>query len=420
MSIQQIQSKGIFHGLPVYPREQSGLTAIITGANGISGHYMLRVLSEDPKRWKRIICLSRRPPLIPGGLPENAEHIPCDFLASPQEIADVLKKHSAEADHVFFFSYIQPVPKEGAGLWSNARELCDINSKLLDNFLQALQLAAITPKRFMLQTGAKNYGGHLGPTKLPQEETDPRVELEPNFYYPQEDLLWKYCEETGVGWSVHMPGPIVGAVPDAAMNCAFPLAVYAAVCKQLGKPFEFPGDISSWQMPQSMSAAQMNAYQEEWACLLGPPNQKYNTCDDSAFTWEQCWPKIARWYGIESKGPQDGEKYDEFETRFVPRGYGPKGITRRKFSTVAWAKKPEVQQAWSELVREHGLTQELKDIDRVFGFLDGTLCRPAPLLFSMDKSRKLGWHGFVDSSEAMLDVFRDFAKLQMIPPVPMV
>lgn len=38
----------------------------------------------------------------------------------------------------------------------------------------------------------------------------------------------------------------------------------------------------------------------------------------------------------------------------------------------------------------------------------------------MDKSRKLGWHGFVDSSEAMLNVFQDFAKLKMVPPIPMV
>lgn len=38
----------------------------------------------------------------------------------------------------------------------------------------------------------------------------------------------------------------------------------------------------------------------------------------------------------------------------------------------------------------------------------------------MDKSRKLGWHGFVDSSEAMLEVFQDLAKLKMIPPVPLI
>lgn len=39
---------------------------------------------------------------------------------------------------------------------------------------------------------------------------------------------------------------------------------------------------------------------------------------------------------------------------------------------------------------------------------------------SMDKCRKLGWHGMVDSSEAILDVFEDLAKLKMIPPVPKV
>ena len=37
-----------------------------------------------------------------------------------------------------------------------------------------------------------------------------------------------------------------------------------------------------------------------------------------------------------------------------------------------------------------------------------------------DKSRKLGWHGFVDSSESFLEVFDDLAKLKMIPPVPKV
>lgn len=39
---------------------------------------------------------------------------------------------------------------------------------------------------------------------------------------------------------------------------------------------------------------------------------------------------------------------------------------------------------------------------------------------SSDKARKLGWHGFVDSSESFLEVFEDLAKLKMIPPVPKV
>ena len=45
---QTVQSRGIYHGLPVYDASLKGLTAIITGANGISGYYMLRVLAQDP------------------------------------------------------------------------------------------------------------------------------------------------------------------------------------------------------------------------------------------------------------------------------------------------------------------------------------------------------------------------------------
>ncbi|KAK3066566.1 hypothetical protein LTR53_017034 [Teratosphaeriaceae sp. CCFEE 6253] len=419
MAIQQVQSTGIYHGLPVFSSEYSGLTAIITGANGISGAYMLKVLSKDPKRWKKIYCLSRRPPLVEGGLPDHAEHIPLDFLKEPEDIGSVLKEHKVTADHVFFFSYIQPPPKAGSGgIWSDADELVRVNSSLLSNFLEGMKIAGITPRRFMLQTGAKNYGVHLGPTKLPQEETDPRVTLEPNFYYP-EDLVSKYCKDTGCGWNLCMPGPILGGVPDAAMNAAFPLAVYCAVSKKLGQPLEFPGDIASWQMNQSMSSSMMNAYMEEWAVLLGPANQKYNTCDSSAFAWESTWPRIAGWYGLESKGPQDGDSYVENETPHNPRGYGQKGVTRRKFRLADWAKRDEVKKAWAELAEENGLTQkELLDVDRVFGFTDGTLCRPAPLSFSMDKSRKHGWHGFVDSTESLLEVFKDLARIKMIPPVP--
>ena len=379
MSVQQVHSQGIFHGLPVYPSETSGLTAIITGANGISGYYMLRVLAKDPKRWSKIYCLSRRPPLIAGGLPSNAEHIALDFFKEPKDIAATLRDAGiSHVDHVFFYSYIQPPPKEGQGLWSDVDELVRLNSLLLDNFLSALTLANLKPLRFMLQTGAKNYGVHLGPVKQPQEEADPRVELEPNFYYPQEDSLFKFSAANKSGWNVGMPGAILGAVPDAAMNLCFPLAVYAAVCRHLKQPLQFPGDIAAWQIGSCMSSAMMNAYMEEWMVLSGPPNQRYNVCDDSAFAWESFWPRLAGWYGLESRGPVDGP-YTEVQTRFAPRKYGGKGTVRRSFSLAEWAKKEEVQKAWRELADEGGLPQkELVEPDRVFGFADGSLSRGAP------------------------------------------
>lgn len=258
MGVQQVQTVDIYHGLPVYPDDLKGLTAIITGANGISGHHMLRVLSQSSSRWRKIYCLSRRPPYIPGGLPPNAEHVALDFLQRPEEIAAILEEKGVRADYVFFFAYLQPPPKAGGTLWSDAGEMCRVNSLLLDNFLGALKIASIKPKRFMLQTGAKNYGIHLGLTKVPLEESDPRVELEPNFYYPQEDSLYRYCHEEGVGWNILMPCAILGAVPDAAMNIAFPLAVYAAVCSELKRPLEWPSDINAWQTYSSQSSAMMN------------------------------------------------------------------------------------------------------------------------------------------------------------------
>ena len=87
-STHTIESNDIYHGLPTF--DEQGLTAIVTGANGVSGSYMLKVLSAHPQRWKKIYALSRRPPF--GDLPSNVEHVPLDFLKSPDQISATLKE----------------------------------------------------------------------------------------------------------------------------------------------------------------------------------------------------------------------------------------------------------------------------------------------------------------------------------------
>ena len=91
-----VQSKGIFHGLPTYPSSLSNLTAIVTGANGISGYHMVRVLAAAPERWSKIYCLSRRPPpknfyTDLGEGSERVEHVSVDFLGDIEGIKDALK-----------------------------------------------------------------------------------------------------------------------------------------------------------------------------------------------------------------------------------------------------------------------------------------------------------------------------------------
>lgn len=95
---QQVQSKGYLHGLPVYPdsSEFKGLTAIVTGANGISGYHMVKVLAASPERWSKVYCLSRRPPpdyffRELGDGAARVEHVEADFLSDPSDIGKSLR-----------------------------------------------------------------------------------------------------------------------------------------------------------------------------------------------------------------------------------------------------------------------------------------------------------------------------------------
>ena len=176
----------------------------------------------------------------------------------------------------------------------------------------------------MLQTGAKHYGIHLGPTVPPLHESDARVLLEPNFYYPQEDMLFEYSKDTGVEWNVVRPSSILGAVKDAAMNVVYPLGVFAAVQAHLGRPIVYPGSLESFTSVQDLSSAMMNGYLEEWAVLTpAARNEAFNACDDSKFTYGKFWPTLARWYGVEYKLPDGDVSYRTIQTPYEPppRGY---------------------------------------------------------------------------------------------------
>ena len=59
--------------------------------------------------------------------------------------------------------------------WSDADALAKVNADLISNFIEGLKFANLTPKRFLLQTGAKQYGFHIGPATSPSFESDPSM-----------------------------------------------------------------------------------------------------------------------------------------------------------------------------------------------------------------------------------------------------
>lgn len=87
---QRITSSGIFHGLPEYDGSETKHSALIAGANGITGAHVVKVLNEHPDRWNNVYALSRKEPAHP--LEGNVKYLTIDLLNSPSAIASQLKE----------------------------------------------------------------------------------------------------------------------------------------------------------------------------------------------------------------------------------------------------------------------------------------------------------------------------------------
>ncbi|KAL4974924.1 hypothetical protein BDW66DRAFT_152384 [Aspergillus desertorum] len=369
-----VKSHGPFQGLPTYPEtpEFSNLSA-----GGDRCKWSIRLPYAPPSNFFTDL----------GDGASRVEHVPVDFLSETAEIAGRLREnilrvyahglqivaltaYIVDRDYVLFFSYMQPQQDGNVlGMWSDAEALTKINTTLLNNFLGALQQTNLQPRRFLLQTGAKQCGFHIGPATNPSFETDPRVPLESNFYYPQEDALPSYCAATGVGWNVIRPSYIIGAVRDGALNNMIGLAIYASL-----------GDREFCQ-----STALLNAYFEEWAVLTpDAENQAFNIQDGLPFT------------------------------------YGPTGVTRSTFSFQEWSGLSSVQTAWQELREKHELaldpfTPQYRT--QIFGMTDSAIIGGWALSLSMRKARRMGFLGTVGSFESARIAIGDLARLKLVPPV---
>ncbi|KAK4544509.1 hypothetical protein LTR36_004081 [Oleoguttula mirabilis] len=418
---QTVLSHGIFHGLPDLSDAPTGLTAIVTGANGISGAHMIRVLSQTPARWTKIYALSRRPPS--GKWPEQVEHIPLDFLKSPDDIASVLKDRNITGPvYVFWFAYILVTDDSGALQWGDQR-LIDQNNLILTNFLEALPRASLTPTRIFLQYGQKWYGVHLGATSVPDSEDDARLNPETGgLYYTQHDLLTTFCGKHSISWNAALPSFVIGAALDSSQSLLYPILMYASVQKHLGRKLEYPSDVNAWLAPLSLSNAVLDSHMYEWS-VLSPQtaNQMFNASDDCAFTWGKFWPKLAAYFDMPYTGPETGSDV-EYKEKSMPGSPPPHGmggeasVMRYRFSFVEWAKQAENVNAWKELAQRHALRDgEWKDIGSIFGRADFALLRPYPSLMSTAKAKKHGWFGFVDSSESILSVADEFVAMKTIP-----
>ncbi|KAH6695610.1 hypothetical protein F5X68DRAFT_198644 [Plectosphaerella plurivora] len=427
-----LRRSGIYRNLPTFDPSIKNLTAVVCGATGISGFHAVRALLDSPDRWSTIYTVSRKPlsdaqlAFIPKDLHRRIKHVAVDFSASHESLADTLRDSIPSVDYLFYYTYIQPPLESGESAMDPAvaQKLVDANVPVLGAFLGALETAELAPKRFLLQTGGKNYGAHMGRARTPLVESDPQPRhLGPNFYYNLEDLVKSFCERhPGTGWNVIRPMGIVGSAESTWMNIFYSFGLYAAVQAHMGQPLKFGGDFASWLHETDHSTARLTGYLSEWAVLEDScANEDFNAHDGGAISWERFFHELARWFGASGVVPPSEDDAEYRETlklpggEKAPLGYGPPVRMRATYKLAEWAERKEVQTAWEEIRKESKSLKPEAEIGPEVA--NGDYAYLSCGNVSMSKARRYGFSGFVDTLESVFEEYREMESFGLLPPM---
>lgn len=357
---------------------------LIAGATGLIGRAALTHFVS--KRDWRAIAISRRVPEDTRGV----EHLPLDLRDA--SACREHRSHLSEVTHLIFAA-VSEQPGLVSG-WRD-RQLMQTNLAMLQNLLDPLSEAAEGLRHVTLLQGAKAYGAHAGcRPPLPAREDAERSEHD-NFYWLQEDYLRALAQSRGFTWTIFRPQVVVGTAWGSAMNPLLPLAIYAVLRQEEGKPFGYPG--GELQIGEIVDATLL-AEAFEWAAASDKArNQTFNVTNGDVFAWREAWPALADCFGV-AVGPNEPMSLAEY-------------IPARR---ALWAKIAD-----RERLRPIGLMELLGESHH---YIDLLLRRGAdkiqrPMLLSTIKLRRAGFAGCRDSEEVVRRCIAELRSQRLIPPL---
>ena len=352
-------------------------TALVAGITGIGGNHVARELLANG--WE-VIGLSRRPPR---DLPA-VRHVAADLL-DPAALAAALA--GIAPTHVFFTTWMRQ---------DSETENIRVNAALVRNLLSVLSHKK-SVRHVALVTGLKHY---LGPFEAyassgtlpdtPLRESQPRLPLD-NFYYAQEDEVYAAAERDRFTWTVHRPHTIIGLAVGNAMNLGTTLAAYATLCRESGRPFQFPGSAAQWNGLSDVTDARMLAKQLVWAADTDAArNEAFNIVNGDVFRWSWLWPRLGAWFGVQAAG------FD--------------GTVRPLEAAMA-----NDHALWREIAGRHNLAEA--DLDRLASawHTDLDLGRPLEVMTDMANSRRLGFSAYQATEASFHDLFVRLRAERLIP-----
>lgn len=351
--------------------------ALIVGVTGIQGHALAGRLVANG--WE-VHGMSRRPPAdLDGVVPVSAD------LMEPTSVADAVG--GLDPSHVFFTAWSRQ---------ETEAENCRVNAAMLRHLLAGVAEAP-SLRHVALTTGLKHY---LGPFEAyaqvdpdtPFREDQERLPYQ-NFYYDQEDVLWEFADDVGFTWSVHRPHTVIGWAIGNAMNMGVTLAVYAAICRETGRPFVFPGSPEQYNAVTDVTDARILASHLEWAATTpAAANEAFNIVNGDLFRWRRMWEVVADGLGVEPA------EYPGQPTPLVDQ-------------------MADAAPIWDQIVAKHDLQPNPVDRLASWWHSDADLGRTIETFTDMTKSRLLGFTDYQPTDRSFLDLFDRLRAERVIPDV---
>jgi nucleoside-diphosphate-sugar epimerase len=351
-------------------------TALIVGVSGIVGRNLADLLTAEAD-WK-VYGMARRP-----GRREDIIPVAVD-LQDATAVDAALK--DVKPTHIFLATWLRQATEA---------ENIHVNAGMVRNVLDGVSPTK-SLQHVALVTGLKHYLGPFeayGKGSLPTtpfREEQPRLDVE-NFYYAQEDEVFAAAARDDYSWSIHRPHTIIGYAVGNTMNMGMTLAVYASICKELGKPMSFPGSLVQWKGLTDMTDAQLLAKHLLWAVTTpAARNQAFNVVNGDVFRWNWMWKRIAGWFGVDAAELQ-GE-----------------GIPLEK-------QLADAAPIWKHIAAKYALAEDDLNVLASAWHTDTDLGRPIEVVTDMSKTRKLGFTGYQPTDDSFFALFERLRKDRLIP-----
>jgi nucleoside-diphosphate-sugar epimerase len=355
--------------------------ALVAGASGLIGVAAIEAFLSAG--WD-VVGISRRKPALPSG--RSFDFISVD-LRDEHAAREALSSLS-DVTHVAYAAIYENANDLVRG-WSNADQIA-VNNAMLRNVIEPLISGKSALKHVSILQGTKAYGVHLHPIAIPARESDPRDD-HANFFFDQQDYIREMGATHGFTYTVLRPQLVTGETPGA-LNVLPAIGVYAAIRREKGEPFGFPGGPSFvWESADANLVGQVML----WAAQAPQAaNEIFNVTNGDVFEWRNAWPAMAETLGVEP---------------------GPDEPT----SLAAYIR--DNADVWSKIVAKYGLaSSDLRsfvgqgDQHADFAFAYGAPAGPVAFVSTV-KLRQAGFNAAVDTQEAFSAALQSLIDRKLLP-----